>query len=173
MLFANVCGGFCPFLFWGTLGMAFFFFGWEVPVSLVSLLRTRLGLHRCASCWTRLLGGGRWGHYLCNNWGVCWAAQKTAGQIWYGFCDFYRLKLYMLALVGRPSLQGYDACMVYWVQGASRRDCRQKHGKTSFSPKKVFLFSRNYQKRFWVLIHWYLWIGRAKHPGPGPPHHLA
>ena len=27
--------------------------------------------------------------------------------------------------------------------------------------------------RFWGLILWYLWIGRAKHPGPGPPCHLA
>ena len=38
---------------------------------------------------------------------------------------------------------------------------------------KVFLFSRNYHKRFWGLILWYLWIGRAKNPGPGSPCHLA
>ena len=31
---------------------------------LVSLLCTRLGSQRCASCWTRPLGGGRWEHYL-------------------------------------------------------------------------------------------------------------
>ena len=37
----------------------------------------------------------------------------------------------------------------------------------------VFLFSRNSRVRFWVLIFWYLWIGRAKHPGPGLPCHLA
>ena len=35
-------------------------FLWEVLVLLVPLLRTRLGLLRCASCWTRPLGGGRW-----------------------------------------------------------------------------------------------------------------
>ena len=56
------------------------------------------------------------------------------------------------------------------VQG---RNCRQKHGKTSFSPQKVFLFSRNPQKRFCVLVFWYLWIGRAKNPGPGSSNHLA
>ena len=79
----------------------------------------------------------------------------------------------MLALVGRHSLRSCDAYMVYWVQGASRRNCRQKHSKTSFFPKKFFLFSRTSRVRFWCLILWYLWIGRAKHPGPDPPCHLA
>ena len=32
----------------------------------------------------------------------------------------------MLALVGRPSLHGNYACMVYWTKGALRRICRQK-----------------------------------------------
>ena len=27
--------------------------------------------------------------------------------------------------------------------------------------------------RFWGLILWYLWMGRARHPGPDPPCHLA
>ena len=40
----------------------------------------------------------------------------------------------MLALVGRPSLHGYDACMVYSVNGALRRNCRLKQYETSFSP---------------------------------------
>ena len=104
--------------------------------------------------------------------GVCWAAQKTANQMCYGFC-FYHFKLYMLALVGRPSLHSYDACMVFQVQGASRRNCRQKHGKTSYSPKKVFLFSRNPETRFWGLVFWFLWMGRIKNPVPGSAHHLA
>ena len=51
--------------FWFLLGVLCI---WEVPVLLGSLLCTRLGLLRCASCWTRPLGGGRWGHYLCNLW---------------------------------------------------------------------------------------------------------
>ena len=79
----------------------------------------------------------------------------------------------MLALMGRPSLHGYDACTVYRVKGASRRNCRQIYGKTSFSPRSVLLLSRNPQKRFWGLVFWHLWIGRAKNPGPGDPHHLS
>ena len=59
---------------------------------------------------------------------------KICGRV----CGLYGFKLYMLALVGRPSLGSYDACMVYWVQGASRRNCRQKQGKTSFSLDRVF-----------------------------------
>ena len=37
----------------------------------------------------------------------------------------------------------------------------------------IFLNSRNYPKRFRGLIFWFLWIGRAKNPWPGPLHHLA
>ena len=72
----------------------------------------------------------------------------------------------MLALVGRPSLHGNYACMVYWTKGALRRICRQTNGETSFSPFRVFLFSRNSRERFWGLVFWHLWIGRARHPGP-------
>ena len=32
----------------------------------------------------------------------------------------------MLASAGQPSPHGYDAFMVYWVQRALRRICRQK-----------------------------------------------
>ena len=52
---------------------------------------------RYASYWTRPEGGGRWGHYLCYPWGVCWAAQKTASQICCVFFGFCHLKLYMHA----------------------------------------------------------------------------
>ena len=65
----------------------------------------------------------------------------------------------MLALVRQPSLRGYDACMVYSVKGALRRNCRETNYKTSFSPFLVFLFSRNPTKRFWVLIFWHF-LGR-------------
>ena len=71
----------------------------------------------------------------------------------------------MLVLVGRPSL--YYACMVYWTHGTLRRNCRQKQRETSFFfPLWVFLFSRNSRERFWGVIFWDLWIGRARHPGP-------
>ena len=132
---------------------------------LVSLLHTRLGLLWCASCWTRLFGVVRWGHYLWNHWRECQAAHKIACHIW--FRDvFIGGKPYMLALVGRPSLHGNYACMVYWTKGALRRICRQKYGETSFSPFRIFLFSRNSRERFWGLVFWHLWIGRARHPGP-------
>ena len=80
----------------------------------------------------------------------------------------------MLALVRQPSLRGYDACMVYSVKGALRRNCRQTKYKTSFSPSSGFLFSRNPTKRFWGLIFWHFWAGRARHPGPpSQPQHLG
>ena len=72
----------------------------------------------------------------------------------------------MLALAGQPSLHGYDACMVFWTKGALRRNCRQIQSKTSFSPFWVFLLSRNSLERFWCVLVWHLWIGRARHPGP-------
>ena len=80
----------------------------------------------------------------------------------------------MLAIVGQPSLHCNYACMVYWAKGALRRNCRHKQCKTSFSPCWVFLFSRNPTKRFWGLILWHFWAGRARHPGPPfQPRHLC
>ena len=75
--------------------------------------------------------------------------------------------LYMLALVGQPSLRGHDACMVVGAHGASLRNCRQKQRKTSFSPLFVFLLSRISGFLWGGLVLWHLWIGRARHPGPG------
>ena len=72
----------------------------------------------------------------------------------------------MPASVGQPSLHGYDACMVYWTNGALRRNCRLKQHETSFFPCLVFLFSRNSRKRYWGSVLWHLWIGRAKHAWP-------
>ena len=75
---------------------------------------------------------------------------KNCPHVFDRVCVFCIFKLYIQALVGRPSLHSYDACMIYWVQGASRRNCRQKQGRTSFSPNRVFLFSRNSRVRFGV-----------------------
>ena len=70
MLHANVCAGFFCYCYgewgfstfwvlWGLLGVLC---EWEMLVLLVlSLIFTGLGSHRCASCWTRSLGGGWWG----------------------------------------------------------------------------------------------------------------
>ena len=80
----------------------------------------------------------------------------------------------MLALPGQPSLHGYYACMVYWNRGHFGELAGGNHHKTSFPPSLVFLFSRNLTKRFWGLILWHLWIGRARHPGPpSQPRHLC
>ena len=117
---------------------------WEVLAWLVySSVCTGLGLQRCASRWTRSLSEGRWRHYLCNLWRVCWAAHKTASQFYGNGSNSTGWKPCMPALAGQPSLHGYDACMVYWVKGALRRNCRQHIRETSFSPFRVFLFSRN------------------------------
>ena len=61
MLFANVCAGFiischgepCEWRFFGFLASPWCLVHMEVPVLLVSLLCTRLGLHWCSSCWTQ------------------------------------------------------------------------------------------------------------------------
>ena len=53
-------------VFWAFLFLLGILCIWGVLVLLASLLCTRLGLLRCASCWTRPLGGGRWEHFLCN-----------------------------------------------------------------------------------------------------------
>ena len=80
----------------------------------------------------------------------------------------------MLASDGQPSLHGSYACTVYWLKGALRRNCRHKQCKTSFSPFRVFLCSRNSRVRFWGLVFWHLRIGRARHPGPSSiPSHLG
>ena len=67
MLFANVCAG-------------FFFLG-SGERELFRFLASPWYLVHLGS----VVGGGRWGHYLCYPWGVCWAAQKTASQMCYGF----------------------------------------------------------------------------------------
>ena len=56
----------------------------------------------------------------------------------YFWGHFFNSKPFVLALVGQPSLHGYDVCMVYWNKGALWRNCRLKESKTSFSPVCVF-----------------------------------
>ena len=89
MLFAVCAGGFSfsgtglvekgSFLaFWLLLGTLCIL--GVLALLVISLVCTRFGFQRCASCWTRPEGGGRVGgrgHSLCYPWGVCWAAQKN------------------------------------------------------------------------------------------------
>ena len=66
------------------------------------------------------------------------AAHNTATHFHFCFSEteehFIGEKPNMLALVRRPSLHGYDACMIDWAKGALRRNRRQKYCKTSLSP---------------------------------------
>ena len=135
MLFANVCAGFissccgelCDGHFGSFLASLWCLVHVGVLVLLVSLLCTRLGSHRCASCWTRPLGGVRWRHYLCNLWGECLAAHKTVCKYFGIHGEFMKWEPKMLASAGQPSLHGYGACVVYWTEEALRRNCRQKY----------------------------------------------
>ena len=153
MLFANVCAGFISSCYGECGKSVFFVFFWDSPWCLLCIWEvlaflfytpfcTGRGSRRCASCWTRPLGGGRWWHYLCDLWGECLTAYKTA-KYFYGIrsSSMWRMP-YMLALVGQLSLHGYDASMVHWVKGALRRICRQNTCKTLFLQKRVLLFSR-------------------------------
>ena len=67
--------------------------------------------------------------------------------------------------------------MHVWFIGIERH-FGELAGKNNVRPlfllQWFFLFSRNSRVRFWGLILWHLWIGRAKHPGPAsPPQHVA
>ena len=90
---------------------------------------------------------------------------SSCDRIW-GSGKYCWTLLYLLVLMRLPSLHDYHACMVSWNKGALGGNCRQKQGKTSLSPSRVFVLCRSYLYRFWGVISWYLWIGRARHPGP-------
>ena len=124
--------GNCVFL--GFLASLWCLVHMMVLALLVYNFCTRLGSHRCASCWTRTLGGGRCGHYLCDLWGGnAWQLIKTAKNYSGTRGSLIKGKPYLLSLAGQPSLLGYYACMVYWNQGALRRNCGQIHLTRHFS----------------------------------------
>ena len=101
---------------------------WEVLVFLVfSLMSMGLGLRRRANRWTRPLGGGRWEHCLRGLLAVLRITGNCAflvNRYWNSNC-YCLILLYVLASVKLPSLHGYDACMVNWVQGALLENFRQ------------------------------------------------
>ena len=108
------------------------------------------------------------GHCLRGSPGVHQITERCArscGRTW-GSKKYWWTLLYMLVFVRLPSLHDPYACTVCWNKGALGGNCRQKQGKTSLSPSRVFLLCRNSLYRFWGVILWYLWIGRARHPGP-------
>ena len=155
--FARVVGNGAFGEFWALLGALCM---WRVLALLVySLMCTRLGLRRCAYCWTRPLGGGRWGLYLRDLQGAHCFAQKFA---LYFLVDGSN-SIYV-ASVGQPSLHGYYACMICWVKGTLEILQAKFYVRPFFSSWSC-LFSRNSSYRFWEQVLWHLWIGRARHPG--------
>ena len=65
-------------IFWAFWLLFCVLCAWGVLILLASFLRTRLGLLWCASCWARLSGVVRRGHFLRNHWRECQAAHKIA-----------------------------------------------------------------------------------------------
>ena len=61
-----------------------------------------------------------------------WFAQKCALCVLGNGSNSICVMPYMPALAGQPSLHGYYACMVCWVTGAPRRNCRQKYMRPPF-----------------------------------------
>ena len=72
-----------------------------------------------------------------------------------GFLGFHYVKLYMLALVGRPSLHSCDACMVYWVQGDPGEIAGKHMVRPLFLLKRFFCLVEILVNGFGVLILWY------------------
>ena len=71
----------------------------------------------------------------------------------------------MLAWWRLLSLSGCDACLV--IKPTPEGKSGLKHGKTSLSPLSIFLVSSHSLKNLLGCLVWHLWLGRARHPGPG------
>ena len=65
------------------------------------------------------------------------------------------------------SLSGYDACLVIGPSRAPGGRVGQKKHKTPNSPLALFLVSMHSLRWYWGCLAWHLWIGRARHSGPG------
>ena len=85
----------------------------------------------------------------------------------FGFLDVGVWLPRMLAWWGLLSLSGYDACWVIKPTRAPGGKSGLKHGKTSLSHLSIFLVSSHSLKIVWGCLVWHLWLGRARHLGPG------
>ena len=65
------------------------------------------------------------------------------------------------------TLSGSDACLVIKPSRAPGGRVGRKKYKTPNSPLALFLVSLHSLWWFWGCLVWHLWIGRARHPGPG------
>ena len=134
-----------PFLVRSKWRKVFFAF-WLL---LIPLVCARLGVSKMSPAGHALRAEVGGGIIFVTPGEIAGQHKKLPVEIMVGTIGF---KLKMLALVRWPSLHSCDACMVYWVQGASRKNCRQKQGETSFFSKRVFRFGRNSLVRFMGLF---------------------
>ena len=72
----------------------------------------------------------------------------------------------MLALVGRPSLHGYYACLFIGLMAHFGEVAGKNNVRPLFLPYGFFCLVGILGKGFGVFILCYFWIGRARHPGP-------
>ena len=140
-----------------------------------------IGLARLAFCRT-VFGGPsllyrQFGHVGKNCWfwrvWPCWQ-QSCVHMGWTGsvgqllkFWDFGVWLPCVLAWWRLLSLSGYDACLVIVPTRAPGERSGLEYGKTSLSPLFIFLVSSHSLKNFEGCLLWHLWLGRARHPGPG------
>ena len=108
---------------WGSVGAFWLLLGvlcilGVLALLVIPLVCTRLGFQRCASCWTCPAGGVRRGIIFVTPGEFDGQHKKLPLFVFDRVCGFCIFKLFLLALGGQPSLHGYDACMVYWVQGS-------------------------------------------------------
>ena len=106
-----------------------------------------------------------------RGFGKC-SFRQNSGSLLFGGCyaeDDWLLWMRSTLVQKRPpSLLNNDAYFVFWTTGAPWGNGRRTYYKTLFLPFLFFslLVSRISSFRFWGKILRYLWIGRARHPGP-------
>ena len=126
---------------------------WGVLALLSSLSCTRLGLLWCASSWTRPLGGGRLGHYLCNLWEDHLKVHKNCLRVSWDLRGF----LDVGAKNASPQRDSPDSMVMMhvWFIG-QRRHLGEIAGKYKVRPlfllSVFFLLSRNSLVRFWSVV---------------------
>ena len=162
MLLANVCAGFfrsCyevygAWLFWwypGAPGNSVYMGDPSVALFIPHVYRV-LGSVRMLSAGHALMAEVGGSFVDVTLLGVHWVPQNCASRVYFGD-RLDQWMLYILALVGLPSLSGDYACMVLWVNGALWRNCRQKLCETSFSPDGFFCLVGTLYKDVWETCY--------------------
>ena len=161
--FVENCG-FCAFCFWLLLGALCL---WEVLAwQVYPLMCTGLGSRRCAYCWTRPVGGGRWEHYNCDPQGVCWAAQKNCQlSIWREYR--FRERNAENASLGETAQPLWLWCM--WGNKEHSGEIAGKlYVRLLFLQMVVFLLKSDFWYKVVGLVFWHLLFGRQGILGLSP-----